>query len=105
MKRMKGCQLSQVCPAMSEAQRSRLVKNVVVFEAKLAGIDHLSYGSLYYRDIYPGGLPIAETLSSSHKLTAAHVEKFVFGPSTDRMFWVDQKRELELDRGPCMSIC
>ncbi|OAT01925.1 phosphotransferase enzyme family protein [Blastomyces dermatitidis ER-3] len=103
MKRIKGLQLSEVWPTMSEAQRFRLVKNVVAIEAKLAGIDLLSYGSLYYRDIYPDGLPIAEITSSSHELTVYIIEKFVFSPSTDRMFWVDEKRELELDQGPWLT--
>lgn len=105
MERVEGRQLSEVWHTMSEAQHFKLVKNVVAIEAKLAGLDLLNYGSLYYRDVYPDGLPIAETMSSSHELTADVAQKFVFGPSTDRMFWVDGKRELDLDRGPCMPNC
>ncbi|PGH11882.1 hypothetical protein AJ80_06947 [Polytolypa hystricis UAMH7299] len=42
MKRIKGRQLSEVWPTMSEAQRFRLVKNVMAIEAKLAGMSNIA---------------------------------------------------------------
>ncbi|KAI1987138.1 hypothetical protein LOZ53_004468 [Ophidiomyces ophidiicola] len=99
MKKVKGCQLSDVWPDMSEAQRFSLVKSVVAIEAKLSRLGIQGYGSIYYKDTYPNGMPLK--ISAPDQGPGADVlEKFVLGPSTERNFWVDGRESLELDRGP-----
>ncbi|KAI1933446.1 hypothetical protein LOZ66_006452 [Ophidiomyces ophidiicola] len=99
MKKVKGCHLSEVSPDMSEAQRFRLVKSVVAIEAKLSRLGIQGYGSIYYRDSYPNGMPL-EISAPDQGSEADVLEKFVLGPSTERNFWVDGRGSLELDRGP-----
>ncbi|KAF7173882.1 hypothetical protein CNMCM5623_006128 [Aspergillus felis] len=86
MERVRGRQLSGVWDAMSEAQRFGLVKSLVEIERKLASAQFTNNGSLYYKDTYPYG----------KELTG----KFVIGPTTERSFWEDEKRGLDIDRGP-----
>jgi hypothetical protein len=90
MERVRGRQLSGVWNVMSEAQRFGLVKSMVEIERKLMSAQFRCHGSLYYKDTYPHGKELTE--------------KFVFGPTTERTFWEDQKRGLGIDRGPCMFI-
>ncbi|KAI1906033.1 hypothetical protein LOZ39_006439 [Ophidiomyces ophidiicola] len=99
MKKVKGCQLSEVWPDMSEAQRFRLVKSVVAIEAKLSCLGIQGYGSIYYRDSSPNGMPLEISAFDQGSETDV-LDKFVLGPSTDRDFWVDGRESLELDRGP-----
>ena len=40
-------------------------------------------------------------LSSSKQEATA---KFVIGPTTERSFWENEKRELDIDRDPCRCI-
>lgn len=105
MRRVKGRQLSDVWESMSEAQRFGLVKNVVAIEAKLARVNMPGYGSLYYKDCYPDGIAMtADTVASPELRADSIIGKFVLGPSTDRLFWVDGRGALEVDRGPCMYL-
>ncbi|KAI1910132.1 hypothetical protein LOZ65_006425, partial [Ophidiomyces ophidiicola] len=99
MKKVKGCHLSEVWPGMSESQRFRFVKSVVAIEAKLSRLGIQGYGSIYYRDSYPNGMPL-EISAPDQGSEADVLEKFVLGPSTERNFWVDGRGSLELDRGP-----
>jgi hypothetical protein len=90
MERVRGRQLSGIWDAMSEAQRFGLVKSLVEIERKLMSARFTHHGSLYYKDTCP----------HDKELTA----KFVIGPTTERSFWEDEKRELDFDRGPCRFI-
>ena len=102
MERVKGYQLSEVWDTMSEAQRFGLVKNLVEIETKLAKMEFTKHGSLYYKGTYPrgGNIDPGELPSSKQGATA----KFVIGPTTERSFWENEKRELDIDRGPCKCI-
>ncbi|PGG98148.1 hypothetical protein AJ79_08971 [Helicocarpus griseus UAMH5409] len=99
MKRMTGRQLSDVWNDMSQAQRFELVRSLVAIGSKLAGAEIPGYGSLYYRDDYPGGIAVDGLLSSSESAA----KRFVIGPSTDRRFWVHERGALDMDRGPWSS--
>ncbi|KZN88255.1 Altered inheritance of mitochondria protein [Penicillium chrysogenum] len=98
MERVKGYQLSEVWDTMSEAQRFGLVKNLVEIETKLAKMEFTKHGSLYYKGTYlrGGNIDPGELPSSKQGATA----KFVIGPTTERSFWENEKRELDIDRGP-----
>lgn len=96
MRKVPGQQLTNVWPTMSEAQRFKLVKDIVNVEAKLLAANHLNYGSLYYRG--DTSAPLAAMDSS---LPETEVSKFVIGPIADRAFWMEGRHELNLDRGPC----
>jgi hypothetical protein len=102
MKRIKGRQLSNVWGTMSEAQRFGLVKSLVAIEAKLARVKMPGYGSIYYKDSYPNGLAMTKDMCPPEFVTD-NVGKFVLGPTTDRLFWVDGRGALDIDRGTCKS--
>jgi hypothetical protein len=99
MERVPGHQLCDVWPTMSEAQRFKLVKNVVEIEAKLGKAQFSSYGSLYYRNDHPQ----ASLLGQLTKLNdSGDSSRFAIGPVTQRAFWDGEKQYLDINRGPCM---
>ncbi|PWY75735.1 phosphotransferase enzyme family protein [Aspergillus eucalypticola CBS 122712] len=91
MEKVQGQQLSEVWDTMSEAQRFRLVRNLVHIERRLMEAKFTQHGSLYYRDTFPRGRSIAALPGLS---------KYVFGPTTQRSFWEDEVENLDIDRGP-----
>lgn len=97
MKRVTGQQLSAVWDSMSQDQRFGLVRSLVSIEAKLVAARMPGYGSLYYREDYPDGIAINDAPTSSESTEKA----FVLCPFADRQFWVDGRRALDLDCGPC----
>ncbi|OJK00903.1 hypothetical protein ASPACDRAFT_1887630 [Aspergillus aculeatus ATCC 16872] len=74
--------------------------SLVGIERKLVNAKFTLHGSLYYRD----------TFSCREKRTAAletadqeRRSEFVFGPTTQRSFWGDDERGLEMDKGPSIA--
>ena len=99
MERVKGRQLSDVWDTMSEAQRFGLVKSLVEIERRLASATFAGYGSLYHKNAIPSSTSMAALVEMGEGAT----REFVLGPTTERSFWEDEKCELDIDRGPCMS--
>lgn len=99
MERVKGRQLSNVWDSMSEAQRFGLVKSLVEIERRLASTTFAGYGSLYHRN----AIPSSNSMTALVGMDQGATPEFVLGPTTERSFWEDEKRELEIDRGPCMT--
>lgn len=99
MERVKGRQLSDGWDTMSEAQRFGLVKSLVEIERRLASTTFAGYASLYQKDTIPSSKSMAALVEVDQGAT----REFVLGPTTERSFWEDEKRELEIDRGPCMT--
>lgn len=97
MERVEGQQLSDVWDDMSEAQRFGLAKSLVGIERKLVNAKFTLHGSLYYRDTFPPGRGIAALEIADQEGPS----KFVMGPTTQRSFWGDEERGLEMDKGPC----
>ena len=103
MERVRGCQLSDVWDTVSETQRFGLVKSLVEIETRLAKTVFTKHGSICYKSIYPcGGNIVGPSYSSSSKQEAT--AKFAIGPTTERSFWENEKRELDIDRGPCKCL-
>ncbi|PKY03575.1 kinase-like protein [Aspergillus campestris IBT 28561] len=96
MEKVQGCQLSEVWDNMSEAQRFGLIKSLVNIERKLASTEFAAYGSLYYKDTHPHGRNIIDRDAA---MDDEVISKFELGPTTERSFWEDEKKELDLDRG------
>lgn len=100
MERVKGHQLSDVWETMSESQRFGLVKSLVEIERRLASIRFTNYGSLYYDGTRSKSLNVVDSVEQSVDVPDT-MSKFVIGPTTERSFWVDERGELDIDRGPC----
>ncbi|KAJ9317115.1 hypothetical protein DTO271D3_2405 [Paecilomyces variotii] len=103
MERVKGHQLSDVWETMSESQRFGLVKSLVEIERRLASIRFTNYGSLYYDGTRSKSLNVVDSVEQSVDVPDT-MSKFVIGPTTERSFWVDERGELDIDRGPWTSF-
>ncbi|KAI9934488.1 hypothetical protein MW887_000102 [Aspergillus wentii] len=99
MEKAKGRQLSEVRDTMSTAQKFGLVKRLVEIERRLVSTRFARHGSLYYKDSYPDGNDILDS-TEMPKSEMKAISKFVVGPTTEISFWEDERRELDIDRGP-----
>ncbi|KAL9601964.1 MAG: hypothetical protein Q9219_002188 [cf. Caloplaca sp. 3 TL-2023] len=99
MERMPGRQLSDVWPNMSQAQRFGLVKSVVEIEKKLMGAKFSRYGSIFYRnDRTNDPQAVESTILAAPE--GKDTSRFTLGPVVHPVFWIDEKSELDIDRGP-----
>lgn len=97
MEKAQGQQLSEVWDNMSEAQRFRLVRNLVHIERRLMKAKFTLHGSLYYRETFPQGRSIAALPGLDDDIRS----KYVIGPTTHRSFWEEEVENLDINRGPC----
>ncbi|PGH20050.1 hypothetical protein AJ80_03700 [Polytolypa hystricis UAMH7299] len=93
MKRVQGRQLSEAWPTMSESQRFGFVKRLVAIKAKPANINVLNFGSLYFRGTFSDSLPALGRPADT-------IGRYVLGQATDRLYWIDGREGMSLDRGP-----
>ncbi|BCS14425.1 hypothetical protein ALUC_60981S [Aspergillus luchuensis] len=99
MEKAQGQQLSEVWDNMSEAQRFRLVRNLVHIERRLMKAKFTLHGSLYYRETFPQGRSIAALPGLDDDIRS----KYVIGPTTHRSFWEEEVENLDINRGPWES--
>jgi hypothetical protein len=103
MERVPGRQLCDVWDTMSEVERFGLVKSMVEIEKQLTTAKLSNCGSIYYRNDYSGGVPLAESAILQHPSNkgSKDVSRFIIGPVTQNSFWADGKHDLNIHRGPC----
>lgn len=93
----RGTNLALVWDALSDALKDAAVVECVRLEARMMAAVADGYGSIFYR----GDVPTAYyDLYTGDKKE----EEFVVGP--DLAFWNSERRDLDIDRGPCKSsVC
>lgn len=81
----------------------KLLIQMVRTDEKYAKHRFAKYGSLFYREDvigYPHTLKIFEDESEENEVT----RKFAIGPSMSSHLWRDERKLLDVDRGPCMPF-
>ena len=89
--------------------QKELIRKLIQLETRLRSMKFKRHGCIYYKkDIsrkcvrtydLEDGLDIS-TSQSSH-VDPSFLRKFAFGPLTDANIWRDERKYLDLDRGPC----
>ena len=91
MERASGVELSTRWETLSDADRTRFLKEFFPIEKKLAEIKFPKYGCLYFKD---------DLLNISK--SDVIFDQYVIGPTTSLAFW-NEKSDIDVDRGPCKS--
>lgn len=103
IERVKGVNLVDIWPGLTEKETLLIMKQVVEFEEKLFRRPLAQYGSLYFRGAVPLSLQ-SETLYEDESLNNDQNRKWCVGPSARRTWWYDEKSEMNIDRGPCAPL-
>lgn len=97
MEKMSGVKLATVWDNMHSQKKLEVVQQLVQYEKAFATSQFPAYGGLYYaEDVQDGGVPT----TYQHNQDIAE-RQFVIGPTNNRKYFDDERRQLSLDRGPC----
>ena len=96
MEKAQGIELGRVWDKMTPKLRNHTVLEWVAIERLQMQPILGGYGSIFYR----GDL---EPQNSLELCTAGDLdERFVLGPNVQPAFWKDERRMMNIDRGPCI---
>lgn len=95
MTKLPGKPIGDLWFEMSEEERVKLMLALVKLEAKLGAIDLPAYGSIYH----PCDLP-----SDIHRVSLPQKNtnrQYCVGPDASLKWWFEERRLLDIGRGPC----
>lgn len=98
MEKADGIELGKVWDNMSSSTKDAVVREWVDIEARMLTPISGGYGSVFYRG------DIDQTLSRNILVDGTQRDRFVIGPSVSMSFWEEERRDMNLDRGPCKSV-
>ena len=79
---------------LTQRERVHLMESYIRLERKLLDLRLDAYGSIYYKEDLPSKLQLDLHAPDD-------TERFCIGPTTDYMFWLGRRNQLEINRGPC----
>ena len=92
MEKAKGVLLSSKWPTISTKEKHQLTQNIITFERALLSHSFQGIGSLYYE---------TDLASSQDEFIVTPNPGFVVGPTTDRKFLEDGRKDVNSYKGPC----
>ncbi|KAM5468853.1 hypothetical protein MauCBS54593_004848 [Microsporum audouinii] len=93
MEKAEGILLSCRWPSMNKKQKVKLIQNVVSLEKSLLAYRFQHIGSIYYKS------DLDQSRHNDKSFETAYAG-FVVGPTTERKFLQDGRREINTDKGP-----
>ncbi|KAL8883660.1 MAG: hypothetical protein Q9215_008106 [Flavoplaca cf. flavocitrina] len=97
MEKVAGKSLRTCWHSLTENEIAKIISQLVIIEAVLFAVDFPAAGSIYHRhDLDPGTftVPIPGMSEDSD---------FCIGPSADASWWLGERTDLVLDRGPFLT--
>ena len=89
--------------SLSTGELVAVIKQIVDIEARLFSFRFPKHGSLYYKkDLDEKFCEDSPNVANEGNPVA---DRFCIGPVATRSFWTEERRQMNLDRGPCLSPC
>jgi hypothetical protein len=98
MERVRGRELADTWYTMTFKERMAVIEKIVDVERILFGIRFPASGSLFFKDSLNAGVKTVD-IPVHHSLK--DVGRFCIGPSTEYLWWYQNRNELAANRGPC----
>jgi hypothetical protein len=99
MERVQGESLASQWSTLSTAELAEAIKQIAKIESRLFSARFPKHGSLYYRkDLDESFREDVSTTASDGNLLP---DRFCIGPVATRPFWMGERSQMSLDRGPC----
>lgn len=101
MEKMRGVSLASCWSSLSNADLSNVMEQIVDVEKQVFSLEFPKYGSLYYKkdielDRREDGDSRAECKSDLLP------DELCVGPNSHRSFWLEERGNMDIDRGPCL---
>lgn len=94
MEKAPGVEVSHVWPNMDLKAKAQFVRNLVDLNAKMSKQRFAVSGSMYFRRDLDNSTPSTEI-----------DDTYAIGPIIERQWLDDQRRQLDVYRGPCTVLC
>lgn len=93
MEKLDGTPLGDMWYSMTPKEQHKVMKQIVEWETRFMSLNFPAYGSLYY----------STDLSSEKRVPLSGQEdvEFCVGPIAHYSWWHDERKTLNIDRGPC----
>lgn len=100
MEKMQGESLASRWSSLSTKELAEVIKNIVDIESRLFSARFSEHGSLYYKEDLEE--EIRENKSDEQNGMDLLSDQFSIGPSANRSFWTEERKQMTIDRGPCL---
>lgn len=81
-----------------------VIDQVANFDGSLSAIRFKTHGCIYFKKDLQRLTGISNDIQLSSDQQHSTLEQYAMGPSTKAELWVSGREQLDIDRGPCMSI-
>lgn len=98
MERVPGRELSETWQSMTFKERIAVVEKIVDVERILFGVQFPANGSLYFKDFLG---PDEKSVDIPDGAGVTSRAKFCVGPSTEYLWWYQNRHTLAINHGPC----
>lgn len=98
MERIQGVELNRCWKTLSRKEMLTIIKQLCEFESTLFNTTFSHYGSLYYRNSLS---PEQQSPLLYSKDESSVGQRWCVGPTADPSFWHGERKDFDLERGPC----
>lgn len=96
MEKVPGNELEETWYTIDLKQRMAVMDKIIKMEKTLFGIQFPANGSIYYEGFLDPGVRSVDIPQNN-----SNMAKFCIGPSTEYLWWFQQRNELSTSHGPC----
>ncbi|PWY63891.1 phosphotransferase family protein [Aspergillus heteromorphus CBS 117.55] len=101
MEEASGTKLDDIWEVISLEEKIEIMKDLVQLEKKMLQVPLNNYGSLYFASTnIKGATPVDICADVSSELKDKINRRFVIDPVAERHYWLKERAEMALDRGP-----
>jgi Phosphotransferase enzyme family len=101
MEEAAGIQLSETWDSMDLEEQVKITEKLVDINSKFLSASFTLAGGLYHKNSIPDAAPAAFLGDFPDTLKDEVRQRFVIGPSVERLFWEKVREHMTIDRGPC----
>lgn len=101
MERVAGAELEESWYTMTVKERMAIIEKIVDIERTLFNINFPASGSLFFKESLGNNMAQVGIATPAEEPAAP---KFCIGPSTEYLWWYQNRNELNVHSGPCITF-
>jgi hypothetical protein len=102
--RVPGVRLGAIWHHLIWEKKLAIVNQVADFDGSLSAMRFNTHGCIYFKEDLQRLTGNFETVQISSDQQRSTLEQYAMGPLTKSELWISGREQLDIDRGPCMSM-
>jgi hypothetical protein len=99
-----GVRLGAIWHHLTWEKKLAIVDQVADFDGSLSAMSFNAHGCIYLKEDLERLTGISDAIQLSSDQQHATLEQYAMGPLTKSELWISGREQLNIDRGPCMSM-